>query len=190
MGLDILTAQLRQLQQQNPTAANNVGWLSNIGALLCLEEFLLLLADLGLLSEFKAALNALIALAAVQVGLLEVEVAELEATITLLETFINTFKSLLASAENKLNIFPFSNPAYLQCPPVQAIEEAMASILATPSNFVKKLIPSWANINLWQYRLLQAQKQLQQLNLLIASLQAQILAWQAVVNAIAAQFHV
>jgi len=190
MGLDILTAELQNLRK-NQAAANNVGFLLNIANLLCLDEFLAFLAQhITVLTAFKNMLNAMIATAAAQIALLNVVVAELEAANTILETFINIFKSALTAAQSKLQLFPFNNPNFIQCPPVQFIESAIASVLPSPSSaFAKLYKQSLADINEMQYRLILNGKQIQQLTQKIAQLQAQVLAWQAIVNAIAAQFH-
>jgi len=189
MGLDILTAELRQLRQ-NQQAAGQTGWFFNIANLLCLEEFLLLLFAAGVLKAFKEALDVLITSVAAQVALLEVVVAQLIATNNILETLINTFKSAIAAAEAKLSLFPFGNPLFQQCPIVQQIEQDIASIVPSVTGLLKKYTNGILNINALQYQLLRNQKYLLQLNQKIANLQASILAWQAIVNAIAAQFGV
>lgn len=189
MGLPILQAALKQ-QLQNTANASLIGWLA-ISSLLCLEEFLLLLFTAGILQEFKIALDGLIAAAAAQVAILEVVVAELEAINTILSTFINTVKSLIAAAVSKLSLFPFNNPLFLECPIVQAIEQDIAALIPSPlTPFAKIYKGTLADINLIQYQLLRNQKSLLQINQKIAALQQSILAWQAIVNAIADQFSI
>jgi len=190
MGLDILTAELRQLRQ-NPTAADQTGWFFNIANLLCLEEFLLLLFSAGVLKPFKEALLVMIATVGAQIALTEVVVAQLIASITILEAFVNTFTGALAAAQAKLSLFPFSNPLFQQCPIVQQTKQAIVARLPSPSGaFAKIYKGTLADIQLLQYELLRKQEYLLQLNAQIANLQASVLAWQAIVNAIAAQFGV
>jgi hypothetical protein len=187
MGLPILQAALKK-QLENTANASLTGWLA-ISSLLCLEEFLLLLFTAGILEEFKVALEGLIAAAAAQVAILEVVVAELESINTVISTFINTVKSLIAAAAAKLSIFPFNNPLFQQCPIVQAIEQDITVLVQSSlSPFAKVYKGTLADINLLQYQLLRNQKSLLQINQKIAALQQSILAWQAIINAIANQF--
>lgn len=190
MGLDILTAELRKLRQ-NSKAADKTGWFLNIANLLCLEEFLLLLFSAGVLKPFKEALLVMIQTVGADIALLEVVVAQLIAANYILEAFVNTFKDALAAAKAKLSLFPFSDPLFQQCPIVQRIEQDIVALLPSPSGvFAKFFKGTLADIQLAEYTLLRNQKNLLQLNAQIDTLQASVLAWQAIVNAIAAQFHI
>jgi hypothetical protein len=188
MGLDILTAELKKIRQ-NQTAAGQTGWFFSIAGLLCLEEFLLLLFSAGVLKPFKEALIVLITTTAAEIALLEVVTAQLLAANNIIEAFINTFTSALAAAQAKLSLFPFSNPAFQQCPIVQTIEQDIVSALPSTSGaFAKVYKKGLAEIQLLKYQLLRNQKYLLQVNAQITNLQASVLAWQAIVNAISAQF--
>ena len=63
-------------------------------------------------------------------------------------------------------------------------------ILINDPAFAKIYKGTLADVNALQYQLIRNQKYLLQLNQKIAQLQNAVLSWQAIVNAIAAQFHV
>lgn len=200
MGLDILTERLQEIRRNQP-AANQVGWLLNLANIVCLDEFLKLLAvNLGVVAQFKALLNGLIITAGESVSVLNVIIAELETANNLVATILGTFDAAKNAALGKLNLFPFNDSNYLQCPPVQAIKNFLTSQLPQPDptsllpgnaqRFAKKYKQAAQSFKELKYRVYRNGKNIAALKKKVGQIQTQILAWQAIVDAIGVQFGV
>jgi hypothetical protein len=184
MGLDILS-----------------GKFQTIAEAICLDEFLYFLSTItGALEQFKTMLNALIITAGESVAALNIIIAQLETANSILQTLVNAFDSAKNAAESKLQFFPFADSRWDNCPPVHAIKQAVISHIPKPdpssilpgnaAKYAKKYKQATQAYKELKYRLYRNQKQIDQLKQKVNQLQQSIVAWQAVVDAIAAQFGV
>jgi len=200
MGLDILTERLQEIRRNQP-AANKVGWLLNVANVVCLDEFLTLLSkNLSALAQFKSLLNGLIITASESVAVLNVIIAQLETANSLANTLLQSFKSAASAAVNSLHLFPFGDDAYLHCPPIQAVKDYITKQLPVPDassllpgnakKFVKKYKQATQAFKELEYRIFRNERKIIKLKKKIAEIEVSILAWQAIVDAIGAQFGV
>lgn len=198
MGLDILTERLQEIRRNQP-AANKVGWLLNIANVVCLDEFLKLLAgNLTALAQFKNLLIGLIGTASETVAVLNLFVAQLETANNIANTFLQTFKSAKQAAISALIPFPFGDDTYLHCPPVQAIKDFIVKSIPKPDpssllpgnakRYAKKYKQATQSFKELEYRIYRNQRKIEKLRRKIQEVQVQILAWQAIVDAIGEQF--
>lgn len=200
MGLDILTERLQQLRKNQP-AANKVGWLLNVANYVCLDEFLTLLArNLTALAQFKNLLLGLIITASEAVTVVNLIVAQLETANNIANTFLQTFKSAKNAAINSLHLFPFDDDVYLHCPPVQAVKDFITKQIPKPNvasllpgnakRYAKKYKQTVQSFKELEYQIFRNQKKIIKLKRKIEEIRIQILAWQAIVDAIGEQFGV
>ena len=200
MGLQILIAKTQALRAKYPIWSVS-GW--SLGALLCLEEFLQLLALQGLLQPFKEALLTLAAMGDELITALNLLVSTMQVAIQVANTFISTFSALINDIQNFGVKFPFSNPNFISCPPVKAIEEYLLFLPKYLRNQAKSLLqklPGGAGtlmkklnqlpqtIKYYEYKVLVLTKQVKMLQLQIQKLQAFLEMIAAVVEAIDKQF--
>jgi len=198
MGLDILTERLQKIRQNQP-AANKVGWLLNVANVVCLDEFLYLLAkNLTALAQFKALLNGLIITASETVSVLNLVIAQLETANQIANTFLQTFKSAANAAKNSLHLFPFDDPSYLHCPPIQAVKDYITKLLPMPDpasllpgnakKYAKKYKQAVQSFKELEYRIYRNERKIIKMKKKIEEVKVSILAWQAIVDAIGEQF--
>lgn len=197
MGLDILTERLQKIRSDSLSSGRAVRW--TVGGMICLDEFLKLLAkNLAALAQFKTLLMGLIITASEAVAALNLIVAQLETANNVANTFLQTFKSAKRAALSSLIPFPFGSDTFSQCPPVQEIKEFITSQIPKPDpssllpgnakRYAKKYKQATQAFKELEYRIYSNQKKIGKLRIKIQDIQTQILAWQAVVDAITAQF--
>lgn len=199
MGLNVLTERLQKIRADKQSSGRAARW--TIAGMICLDEFLKLLArNLSALRQFKTLLQGLIIMAGESVGALNVIIAQLETANSIANTFLQTFKSSKQAAVSSLIPFPFGSDAYSQCPPVQEIKDFITKQLPKPDpssllpgnakRYTKKYKQASQSFKELEYRIYRNQKKIEKTRRKILEIQTQILAWQAVVDAITEQFGV
>lgn len=200
MGLPILVEKMEEIRKKNPTVAKRIGFYS-IATMVCLDEFLnLLAARPEVLRQFKTLLQNLIVIASASLSSLQLVVAQLETATGVVEHFIRIFKNAQAQTLSSISPFPFSNNAFANCPPIQYVKKSITNALPKPDpasllpgnakKVAKKYKQATQSIKEMEYRVFKYRLRINELKTAIETIRLSILGWQAIVDAIGAQFGV
>ena len=138
MGLQLLKDKFELISRNHPKIAKAGGW--SISGLLCLEEFLQMLALEGLIQPFKNMLLGIIATGSLLIGSLKLTVSSLAVASKLAEQVVGSLTSLIDSASSIADKIPFLHPSFTTCPPIQKFK----AMLKLPKFFkgVESLMPA------------------------------------------------
>src|ERR1035437_2582824 len=183
MGIPYLIAGTKAITDKYPNA---FGGPTGLAIVLCVEDFLnFLAATPTVLASFRALLLSLMTFVDLQVATLELLVSQLDVITTVANALIQPYRALKAQIESELNQFNFD--AFQDCPIVQQVRESILSQspsipgVSTIRNIDGKIMQA-------EYELLQWQKQVARLNAQIEKLKVSKLLFQAIIDAIDAQY--
>lgn len=182
MGLPILVAVTKKVSNQFPDAFGGYG----LAVVLCAEDFLnVLAATPTVLASFRSLLLTLMTFIDLAVAAIELLVSQLDIITTVANDLIQPYLALRAQMASELNQFGFG--AFPDCPLIQDVKSVIMS--QVPSNpLMSKIRNIEGYIAQTQYELLQWQKQVAALNAQIEKLKVSKLLFQALIDAIDAQW--
>lgn len=208
MGLNILEKRLREIKEEmmkkDPTGKGAPIWLGkngllNVANLICLDEFLKYLAlNPALLAQFRALLGTGAVVIAELNAAIQLIISQLEVYNTLAQNTISQFKALEAATVGRLSSFPFKDPRFMSCAPIQLVQRIVTSAIPKPDlkskipgnakKVAKKYEQFHAGLRGMEYQLIRNRKTIKALESKLAEYTATLAAWQAVLEAIGEQF--
>jgi hypothetical protein len=161
-----------------------------MAAVLCIEDFLNVLAQNPIiLASFKTLLQTLITFVNLQVETLQLFVDTLLLQIDILTPLIQEYQVVKTQLASELSQFGISK--FTACPPILYIQNAMTAQAGSTSvlgKFFQNVRNMDAFITGLQFKVVKLKNQIQQINAYIAELNASTVIFQAIINAIDAQY--